>query len=90
MIDQFHILKTLTNENVVLKLPNLYISNYLSDTLTYKKEDTGITYEIKDFKKSNEYRLNYNFVSLLSKELYQSTLYFIKDKITHINQIKID
>ena len=90
MINKFHILKTLTNEKIKLKLPTLYISNYLSETLIYKKEKNGITYKVEDYKKSNEYRLNYNFASLLSKDLYESTLYFIKNKINQIHLINIE
>lgn len=87
--NDFPILKKLSNI-INFKLPTLYISNINNDIIKYKYEtNLNINYNENDFFKSEQFKLNYNFMIKLSDKLYNSTLNFIEEKIKILDILDI-
>ena len=87
MVNLFPLLKKLDEKKVIFKLPILYISNYLSNTINYKN-NIDIEYKIEDFINSDEFKNNYLFSLKLSKNLYNNTILFIKNSLKNVNKLK--
>ena len=85
MVENFTLLKNLEKTNIIFKLPILYISNYLSNTISYKNINNTISYEIQDFIKTPEFIDNYTFSKHLCENLYKATMLFIQNNLEKKN-----
>lgn len=88
LINTFPLLKMLNENKVILKLQTLYISNYKNTNIEYTFNTNNlINYNYDNFIKTEQYKLNYNFVLNLSNNIYESTLIFIKSQIEKLNTL---
>ena len=90
MIEDFPLLIKLYNDNVIFKLPILYISDPNNNIIDYKILNNIIKFETNDFINSETYKFNFNFALNLSSDLYNSTLDFIKIKLDNLSNYTFD
>jgi hypothetical protein len=86
MINNFPLLINLYNNKIMIKLPILYIIDPCNNIIDYKLINDNISFEKKDFVNSDTYKSNYKFAYDLSIDLYNSTLEFIKIKLSNLNK----
>lgn len=78
------------SKKIKLKLSTLYVNNINNEIIEYKYENNkNINYEINDFLKSEQFKMNLNFNLKLSERIYNSTLEFIYIKLDNINNLDI-
>ena len=90
MIEDFPLLIKLYNDNIIFKLPILYISDPSNNIINYKIVNNDIKFETNDFINSETYKFNFNFALNLSNDLYNSTLDFIKIKLDNLSNYTFD
>ena len=90
MITQFPLLINIKQQNILFKLPILYINDPTCNIIKHKLINNSITFEKEDFLHTHTYKLNYNFAMDLSIDLYNSTLDFIKSKLNKLDYYKFD
>lgn len=90
LIDKFDFLKSLDSK-VKLKIPSLYISNYTLEKINYSiNEENMINYNYNEFLKSEQYKLNYEYLKKISRLLYDSSIKYIRKEIICINNMNFD
>jgi len=87
LIDRFDLLKKLEKDGVIFRIPSFYIENYTNERIKYNKEDNNINYNENDFRSTEQYKLNYDYLNGLSRKLHNVSLRFIRKNMINLNKL---
>ena len=89
MIKKFPHLNNIENNNILIKLPILYIIDPDNKIIPFENINNSITFKDIDYTTSNTYKINFNFALDLSTKLYNNTLDYIENKLKYINKYNV-